>query len=70
MTNVSDRSQGTSKRPTDKITAAGAAGALTTIVVWVAGLAGLDVPPEIAAALTTVLVFFAGYLRSEHHPAS
>lgn len=70
MAKVSERSQGTSRRPTDKVTAAAAAGALATLVVWIVGLAGLDVPAEVTAALTTVLVFLAGYLRPEHHPAS
>jgi hypothetical protein len=45
-----------------KVTAAGLAGALTTIIVWGVGLAGLDVPPEVAAAVTTVLSVATGYL--------
>ena len=37
-----------------KVAAGAVAGAVTTIGVWIAGLQGLDVPPEIAAAFTTV----------------
>ena len=33
----------------------GAAGALTVILVWVAGLAELVVPPEVGSAFTTIV---------------
>jgi hypothetical protein len=46
-----------------KIAAAGAAGAVSVILVWVAELAGLAVPPEVASALTALLAFGAGYIR-------
>lgn len=45
------------------MTAAGAAGALVVVLVWVAGLLGLDVPPLVAAALSTLAGFGAGYLK-------
>ncbi|MFZ9846308.1 MAG: hypothetical protein ACO3JT_09075 [Candidatus Nanopelagicales bacterium] len=44
-----------------KVTAATAAAALVTIIVWIASLAGVDVPLEVAGALTTILVAIAGY---------
>ena len=45
-----------------KITAAGLAGALTVIIVWLLGLFDVDVPPEVASAFTVVLSFITGYL--------
>lgn len=51
-----------SGRPTRKVTYVGAVGGLVTVGVWGASLAGLEVPAEVATAMTTVLVFGAGYL--------
>jgi hypothetical protein len=51
--------------PSKKVSAAGAAGAATVLVVFIAGQFGLDVPPEAAAALTTLLATAAGYARRE-----
>ena len=47
-----------------KVQAAGAAGAITILAVWVAGLFGLSVPPEAASAFTTLIATAAGYLKS------
>jgi hypothetical protein len=49
--------------PTPKIQAAGAAGAATTVLVFVAGQLGLDITPEVAAAVTTLIATGAGYLK-------
>lgn len=51
-----------------KVQAAGAAGAVTTLLVWVASLFGVDVPPEAAAAATTLFATLAGYLKPETAP--
>jgi len=49
-----------------KITAAGLAGALTTIILLIAEYAGLThIHGEQAAAIVTVIMFIAGYLRSQ-----
>lgn len=48
--------------PTPKVAAAGIAGSVTILVVYVAGLFGLDVPPEVASAFTAILSFAAGYV--------
>lgn len=37
--------------PSGKVAAGAAAGAATIVLVWVAGLLGLDVPPEVASAV-------------------
>lgn len=54
-----------SLRPRKKVAAAGASGALATALVAIAAWAGVDVPPEVAAAFCTVASFAAGYFRSE-----
>ncbi|MCO6009697.1 hypothetical protein NE236_32475 [Actinoallomurus purpureus] len=50
-----------------KVTAAAIAGALVTIVVWILRLSKIDVPPEVAAAATTLLAAVAGYLAPHTH---
>lgn len=52
-------------KPSEKMSAAGLAGAVSVLVVFVAGAAGLEVPPGVAAALTSVLAFAAGYVKRE-----
>lgn len=47
-----------------KVAAGGAAAAVTTVLVWVAAMLGVDVPAEVAAALTTLISFGVGYLKS------
>lgn len=47
-----------------KVKAGSAAGAATIVVVWAAGLAGLEVPPEVASAFTVLAGFVAGYRKS------
>jgi hypothetical protein len=51
--------------PTRKVGAAGVGGMAAVILVWVAGLLGLDVPPEVATAFAGLLAFGAGYLVPE-----
>jgi hypothetical protein len=53
--------------PEKKITAATLAGAIVTIVIWILRLAHVDVPPEVAAAITTILAAVAGYLAPHTH---
>lgn len=48
-----------------KVQAGGAAGAVTVLLVWLAGLAGLDIPAEVAAAITTLISTGAAYLKKE-----
>ena len=47
-----------------KVQAAGAAGAITILLVWIVGLFGLEVPAEVASAFTTLVAFGAGYIKS------
>jgi len=46
-----------------KVQAAALAAALTTCLIWGAGLAGVDVPTVVQGAITTILVFAAGYFK-------
>lgn len=54
------------KAPTQKVSAVAAAGALTTVIVFVAKLFDLDISQEAAAAITTLVAFSAGYLKGEN----
>lgn len=47
-----------------KVQASGVAGAVTVLLVYVASLAGVDVPSEVASAFTVVVSFAAGYLKA------
>lgn len=51
--------------PKPKVVAGGAAGAVTVVIVWVAGMFDVDVPPEVASAFTVLISFAAGYLKSD-----
>lgn len=46
-----------------KVVAATAAGAATILLVWIAGLSGLAVPPEVASAVTVLLAAGTAYLK-------
>jgi len=54
-----------SPRPVPKVIAATVAGAVTVLLVWIAGLFHLQVPPEAAAAVTVLLSAATGYLKSD-----
>lgn len=52
--------------PTAKVTAATLAGAITTVLVWgLKEFVGVQLPGEVAAALTTIMAFAAGWITSE-----
>ena len=51
--------------PTPKMAAAGITGAVAIVLVWLAGLFGLEVPPEVAAAVAAILAFGAGYFKRD-----
>jgi hypothetical protein len=61
-----------SKRPIRKVNAAGLAGAVATLVLWVVEATALTVPAPVAAAITTVVAAGIGYLvpsaPDEPHP--
>lgn len=47
-----------------KVAAAGGAGAVGALVAWIVGQYGVPIPPEAAAAVSTLVTFAAGYLKS------
>lgn len=49
-------------KPVRKVSAAGLAGALSVVLVFILGQFKIEVTPEVASAITTVLAFAAGYL--------
>lgn len=49
-------------KPKPKVKAAGIGGIVATLVLLVFGV---DIGPEVAAAITTLVTFVAGYLKSE-----
>lgn len=51
--------------PTSKVTAAGTTGAAAVVLVWLAGVFGLDMSAEVAAAVAVLLATAAGYLKTE-----
>lgn len=57
--------KGRRKGVSSKVAASTTTGALTVMVVWGAGQAGLEVPPEVASAFTVVLAGVAGWFKSE-----
>lgn len=50
--------------PQTKVVAGGAAGAFSVVLVYVAGLLGLDVPPEVASSVTVLISFAAAYIKA------
>lgn len=53
--------------PQPKVIAGGIAGAVTIVLLWVLGTyAGVQVPQEVAAAMTTLFGFAASYLTSNN----
>ena len=53
------------RTPTRKVGAGALAGAVSVIAVWAAGLAGLEVPGEVASAFTTILTFVASWFVTD-----
>lgn len=47
--------------PTNKVVAAGVAGALSIVLVYALSEFGIHMPAEVASAITTLLAFGAGY---------
>lgn len=51
--------------PVPKVVAGGVAGAVALLLVWVARLIGLDMPPEVAAAAAFLATSGAAYLKGQ-----
>ena len=54
-----------SAAPTAKTWAGGASGAVVVCIIWVAHQwGGVDIPPEVAAALVGLITFAASYIKA------
>jgi hypothetical protein len=54
------------KKPVySKVKASALGGAIVLVAVWIVGLLGLNVPGEVAAALTTIVSTLLGWLVPE-----
>ena len=55
-----------SAKPTAKVSAAGVGGSISVVLIWlVSTLFNTEIPPEVAAALATVVSFASGYIVRE-----
>jgi uncharacterized membrane protein len=55
--------------PNAKVIAGALGGAVATIVLWLVSFyGGVDLPAEVAAAVTTIIVAIVAYLTSEPLP--
>lgn len=52
--------------PTRKVAGGGIGAAIGILAVWLIGLTGIVIPPEVAAAISTITGFFTGYMVREH----
>lgn len=48
-----------------KVIASSLASAVVCLICWGASLAGVEVPVEVAGALTVIVTFLAGYLKTD-----
>lgn len=51
--------------PTSKVAATGVAGAAVLVLQYVLELAGLDLPEDVALAAMALVMFLAGYVKTE-----
>lgn len=52
-------------KPNRKVSAGGAAGLASTVLVWILGQFGVVMPAEVAVATATLLTFGVSYFVSE-----
>lgn len=53
------------QKPNTKVAAGGLAGGLSMIIIWLLGQLDVDLPAEVAAAITTLVTFAVGYFVPE-----
>lgn len=51
--------------PTAKVAAGGIGASVSIVLVWVLGQMSVDMPNEVASAITAILSFAAAYLTKE-----
>lgn len=55
----------TSLKPTEKVQAGGYSGAAAIVLLWGARQAGIDLEPEVAAAITLLIAGAGAWLKTE-----
>ena len=50
-------------KPDSKVAAGGIAGAISAVLVWAVGQAGVDMPAEVGAGFATLIIFAASYIK-------
>lgn len=51
--------------PTSKVAATGVAGAAVLVAQYILGLFGVELPQDVALAATALVMFLAGYIKTE-----
>lgn len=55
-----------SAAPTNKVAASGIGGSISVVLIWAVNqFFNIELPPEVAAAIATVISFASGYLVRE-----
>lgn len=57
-----------SAAPTSKVAATGVAGAAYLVAQYLLGLIGLDLPQDVAVAAGVLVMFLAGWVKTERRP--
>lgn len=52
-------------KPTEKVQAGGYAGALALVLLWLAGQAGIEMSPEVAAGLALLIAGAGAWIKTE-----
>ena len=55
--------------PTSKTNVALLTGSILSVATWLLGQFHIVIPPEVAAAVVTLVSFGASYVKSENNPA-
>jgi hypothetical protein len=55
--------------PTPKVAAAGISGAITVLLIWIAGLTGVPLTPEVASAITLLIMSASAWLKKDNADA-
>lgn len=53
-------------KPVPKVAAAGTAGVAATVIIIVAQMAKVDIPPEVAAGVVAIVTFAIGWWKKDH----
>lgn len=52
-------------KPTEKVQAGGYAGAAAIVLLWAAGTAGIELPAEVAGAVTLLIAGAGAWIKTE-----